>query len=157
MVILVDNREQSPYTFTGYDCRLEAATLGTGDYSLPGFEDRCAIERKSLSDLIGCLTTGRDRFKRELARARSYDFFCVVVEANMADLYTGQYMSKMNPESALQSIMAFRVRYGVAFDWCGNRAGGEKVTYSLLSKYLREIGGRYRLATNGQEPKEMVA
>ena len=157
MLILTDTRETLPYQFTGYDCQVEAATLITGDYSLPGFSDKVAVERKSLPDLIGCLTTGRERFTKELARARSYDFFCVVVEANMADLYTGQYMSKMNPESALQSIMAFRVRYGVAFDWCGNRAGGEKVTYSLLSKYLREIGGRDRLATNGQEPKEMVA
>ena len=36
-----------PFTFTGYEVDPETATLPVGDYSLPGFEDRVSIERKS--------------------------------------------------------------------------------------------------------------
>lgn len=157
MIILQDSRETLPYEFKGYDCQVETVTLSCGDYSLPGFEDRCALERKSLNDLIGCLTVGRARFERELARARSYDFFAVVVEASLADVYNGKYQSAMAPQSALQSLVAFQIRYRVPFVWCGNRAGGELMTHSFLSKYLREIGERFKTAQNGQTERERVA
>jgi ERCC4-type nuclease len=84
MRILIDTREQEPYTFTGYEAATETATLPRGDYSLPGFQDRAAIERKSLNDLIGCLMgKDRERFERELARGRHYrassPFKCAIV------------------------------------------------------------------------------
>lgn len=152
MKILIDSREQAPFTFQGYDVALEPAALPVGDYSLPGFQDRVAIERKNLEDLVGCLMgKNRDRFERELTRARHYDLFAVVVEASLADISQGRYHSEMKAHSALQSIITFQVRYRVPFLWCGNRAGAEYVTYGLLSKYLREIGERYKLAVKGQE------
>lgn len=154
MRILIDTRERLPFTFKGYGVHPEPATLPTGDYSLPGFEDRIAIERKSLNDLVGCLMgEGRDRFEKELARARHYDLFAVVVEATLADVSQGRYRSEMKAHSALQSIITFQVRYRVPFVWAGNRAGAEYVTYSLLSKYLREIEERHKQATKGQEAK----
>lgn len=52
MRILIDTREQQPFSFTRYEVATEPATLPVGDYSLPGFEDWAAIERKSLEDLI---------------------------------------------------------------------------------------------------------
>lgn len=152
MIILTDTREQNPYLFRGYEVTPEPATLSVGDYSLPGFEDRVAIERKELNDLVGCLMNGnRDRFERELARARHYDLFAVVVEAPLASVSQGRYRSEMKAEAALQSIITFQVRYRVPFMWCGNRAGAEYITHGLLSKYLREIGERFKLATKSQE------
>lgn len=139
MRILIDSREQAPFTFAGYAVEVETATLPVGDYSLPGFTDRIAIERKTLDDLIGCLTQGRDRFERELAKGRPYDFFAVVVEASLADVYAGKYVSKMAPQSALQSLVAFQIRYRTPIIWAENRKGGEYMTHSFLAKYLREI------------------
>lgn len=155
MIILTDTREQAPYLFTGYEVQVEPATLPVGDYSIPGFMDRVSIERKSLDDLIGCLTTGRDRFEKELRRARSYGFFAVVVEGSLSDIYQGMYTSNMAPQSALQSILAFTIRYGTNFIWAENRQGGEYVTHGLLSKYLREIGERFKAATKAQAEREM--
>jgi DNA excision repair protein ERCC-4 len=147
MRILIDTREQAPFTFAGYDVDPELATLPAGDYSLQGFEDRAAIERKELNDLVGCLMgKDRTRFEKELTIGRAYDLFAVVIEATLADVSRGNYKSEMNPHAALQSIIAFTVRYGTSFIWCGNRAGAEYMTYWLLSKYLREIGERYKLA-----------
>jgi hypothetical protein len=50
----------------------------------------------------------------------------------------------MKAHAALQSIIAFQVRYRIPFVWAGNRAGAEYMTFSFLAKYLREIGERYK-------------
>jgi ERCC4-type nuclease len=151
MRILIDTREQQPFLFRAFEAEPEPATLPVGDYSLPGFQDRVAIERKSLEDLIGCLmNSNRERFEKELARARHYDLFAVVVEATLADVSHGRYQSEMKTHSALQSIITFQVRYRIPFIWAGNRAGAEYCTFWLLSKYLRELGERFKLATKAQ-------
>lgn len=154
MLIVVDSREQAPFLFAGNKYReveTEVGALPTGDYSLPGFEDRVAVERKSLDDLVGCLmNSNRDRFERELFRATPYSLFCVVVEASMQDIRNHQYQSLMKPKAVLQSLAAFQVRYRVPFAFCGGRAGAEYWTYSLLSKYLRDIEDRMRVMKYGQ-------
>ncbi len=56
---LEDRRRTLPavdFTFRGYAAEPETAPLPVGDYSLPGFEDRVSIERKSLDDLAGWFT-----------------------------------------------------------------------------------------------------
>jgi len=152
MIVLVDSREQAPFAFSRFDdVTVERAGLPTGDYSLPGFEDRAAVERKELDDLIGCLMgSNRERFERELTRLSRYDLAAVVVESSMEDVSRGRYRSQMKPHAALQSILALQVRHRVPFVWCGNRAGAEYVTHSLLTKYLREIGERYRMAVKAR-------
>jgi DNA excision repair protein ERCC-4 len=159
MRILIDSREQNPFTFQGYEVKTQTAPLPVGDYSLPGFEDRAAIERKSLDDLVGCLMgKDRERFERELRKGRFYELFAVVVEAPFSDVSRGRYRSEMKPHSALQSIIAFQVRYRVPFVWAGNRAGAEYITHGLIAKYLREIGERYRQAVKAQNgAKEKAA
>lgn len=154
MRIVVDSREQAPFRFGRpkyHDVEVEEGALPTGDYSVAGFEDRVAVERKSLEDLIGCLMNdNRERFERELTRARPYDLFCVVVEASMEEIRNHQYRSLMKPRAVLQSMAAFQVRYRVPFAFCGNRAGAEYWTYSLLAKYLREIEERMAVLRMGQ-------
>lgn len=108
MRILIDTREQAPYAFQEYDVAPETTALPVGDYSLPGFEDRVSIERKSLDDLVGCLMgDNRDRLERELARGRHYDFFAVVIEASFSHVAQGRFKSEMKAHSALQSIFTF--------------------------------------------------
>ncbi len=153
MKILIDKREQMPYFFRGFEGVIpEITLLHCGDYSLPGFEDKIAIERKALPDLIACLMgDNRIRFEKELARARHFEYFAVVIEASLADVSKGYYRSEMKPQAALQSILTFGIRYPHAhFIWCGSRLAGEYVVHGLLSKFLREIGERYKAATKRQ-------
>ncbi|WP_428561488.1 MAG: ERCC4 domain-containing protein [Solidesulfovibrio sp. DCME] len=157
MIIAIDNREQLAYSFKDYDCTVEAATLNVGDYSIIGFTDKIACERKSIDDLLGCLTSGRGRFEKELARARALDRFCVIVEASFEDLAKGMYRSQMRPHSACQSIIAWQVRYGTPFIFAGSRKAGEYYTHSFLSKYLYEIEQRHRMATKAQSPAKSAA
>ncbi|MDA3918973.1 MAG: hypothetical protein PF690_18675 [Deltaproteobacteria bacterium] len=143
--ILTDTREQAPYLFKRWNIKTQETGLTTGDYSLPGFEDKAAIERKTLDDLIGCLMgKDRERFEKELSRARSFELFAVVVEANLSDIANGQYQSNMKPTAALQTLAAFFIRYRVPFLFCSNRAGGEYQVYSLLQKYIQEIEKRFK-------------
>jgi DNA excision repair protein ERCC-4 len=148
MRITIDSREQRPFTFERFpSVEMERAALSAGDYSLPGWEDRVAIERKELNDLITCLMNGnRDRFERELSKLRFYELAAVVIEGSMDDVSKGRYRSDMKAHAVLQSIFAFQVRYRVPFVWAGNRAGAEYVTYSLFEKFLGEIEKRYERA-----------
>lgn len=157
MKIIVDTREQIPFTFTGdryADTTVGAGTLATGDYSLAGLEDRVAVERKSLDDLVGCLTSGRERFERELARACGLECFAIVVESRWSDLGNGFYRSRMNPHAACQSVLAFQVRYGVPFLFCESRLGAEYVTWSLLHQYLAGATKRLKSIVMAHGEKE---
>jgi len=140
MKIIVDTREQLPYQFARWaEVQTVAGTLAVGDYAVQGLEHHAAIERKSLSDLIGSLSQGRDRFERELARGAALRRFWLVIEATAEDVARHRYKSKMNPVAVLQSLAAFEVRYGTRFVWAGSREGGEYWTYSLLQKYRRQL------------------
>ena len=144
IIIIQDTREQLGYEFAGYpDVELLKGTLPTGDYSLPGFEDRIAIERKPIDDLVSCFAQGRERFEKEMARARHYEHFYVVIEASLPPIMAGRYRSKISVNAVLASITAFSIRYGIPFLFCGDRPGGELMTYSLLSKFAYEITKRF--------------
>ena len=154
MVIIIDTREQQPFSFSKWEVSTMRATLETGDYSLMGFEDRAAIERKSLDDLISCfIGDNRTRFEKELIRGRRLDLFSVVVEATLEDIAQGRFKSQMKPQAALQTLAAFNVRHGTPFMFCGSRAGAEYMTHSLLSKYAYEIEKRYKIYQQNKEVK----
>jgi len=136
MKILIDTREQLPYAF---ETPSGTGTIPVGDYSIFGLENRIAIERKEVNDLIGCLTTGRERFEKELRQGKALDYFALVIEGSLSDLAEGNYRSQMNPKSAIQSLLAFSVRYRLPIFFCENRAYGQRVTESLLCKYAHEV------------------
>lgn len=145
MLISIDKREQLPFAFTGAaypDTVTRQATLDVGDYSIHGLHDYVAVERKSLADLVQCLGRQRDRFKRELLRARGLECFCVVVEADYKQLAQGEYRSKLPPKSAVQSVASFMARHRVPFMFCGSRRAAEYVTWSILKQYAQ--GERHR-------------
>lgn len=91
MKIIIDTREQAPFAFRHerMDATTEPGTLAVGDYSLAGLEDRVAVERKSLPDLVMCLGRERERFERELARGAALDAFAVVCEGSWLELSRG--------------------------------------------------------------------
>lgn len=142
--IIRDTREQDGFNFDGFACTVREGTLTTGDYSVCGLENFAAVERKSLDDLIGCLMgENRARFERELARARGLECFAVACEGSWQDVAQGRYRSKMNSHAALQSILAFQVRYNVPFLFCGSRKAAAYVTFWTLHKYVEESHKRF--------------
>lgn len=136
--IVVDSREQCPFRFEGFNAVVTVGALEAGDYSLAGFERRVAIERKSIQDLVGCLTGERPRFERELQRLKAMDAAAVVVEQPQSVLRLGHYRSAMNAESAWQSVIALSMRFRVPFWFCDSRADAEAVTFNFLRHYARD-------------------
>lgn len=81
--IIIDTREQRPWSFDPSRADVTVSTLRTGDYALAG-DDGFAIERKSLDDFLGTISSGWDRFKRELHRMAGWPARVVIVEADFA-------------------------------------------------------------------------
>ncbi len=134
--IAVDTREQQPYQFDG----AEVVTLTTGDYSIVGLEDRVTIERKTKTDAYGSLGQGRARFRREFERLAEYDYAVVVVEDTVPGFLHRPAHSKMNPRSALGSLLAWSVRYRVPVFFAGDREHGRALTRKLLQMYWKYRG-----------------
>ena len=142
LIFVVDSREQTPYEFLGR--RVEVSALPVGDYSIKGLEGEIAIERKG-ADLIQSICQDRDRFERELARSRALTYFALVCECTLADLANGSYRSRMNPKSAIQTLLTFSVRYGIPIFFVENRFYGNRIIESLLEKYAREYFRKFHL------------
>lgn len=157
MIIVQDAREQRPLDFRRWpDVVVEVAGLPSGDYALKGLETLAACERKSIDDLVGSLSAGRERFEAELCRARGYDLFVIVAECSMQDVAQHRYRSRMLPHAVLQSLLTYQVRFGVPTIWAGDRAGAAYVVHSILGKYLRERQEGLRAILKAQGDAEFV-
>jgi DNA excision repair protein ERCC-4 len=140
-VVVVDTREQDPWPFTSGRVVTVRRALPAGDYSVEGMESELAIERKSLGDLVNTVSpAGRDRFRRELEKLRTYRFAAVVIEACVHDVAAARYHGGMLPSSVFSAVQAIMVEYGVHVVWGGDRAGAERQAEGLLLRCARVHG-----------------
>jgi len=139
MIIISAKNEQIGYDFKDYDCTVEEGTLPTGDYTVKHLEKYITVERKEFSDMIGCITTGRDRFKRELHRMQAYKGRAVIIEGDMQEIVSGNYRSKVLPKSVLSSIAAWTTEFEVPFIFAGNRTNAERMTYLILMNFYNRM------------------
>jgi len=106
--IIIDTREQTPLAFHRLPSR--AGTLTQGDYSIAGLESDFAIERKSISDLVGSLTSGRERFMREIDRLRGCPFARLLIVGTEHDIASHRYRSNASPKAIINSLHAIESR-----------------------------------------------
>lgn len=148
--VSVDTREQAPYRFLNVDPWIVVplqtdVPLATGDYSICGMEDRVTIERKSMSDLLGSITSGRERFEREFERmakiARHTDggFAAVVVEEELSKIreYCDRPGSLLTFSSVIGTVNSWSMKYGVHWLFCPGRRFAEIQTLKLLFQFWR--------------------
>ena len=135
---MVDTREQEPLAFQ----RLTSVrgTLTTGDYSVAGLEDLFSIERKSISDLVGCcMGDNRERFERELHRLQGYRFKRLLVVGSEAEILAGQYHSNIKPNAVLASVCAFEVRYDLPVVFVPAAQAGARLVERWAFYFAREV------------------
>jgi len=149
-VVIVDTREQAPYTFAGLkqdaveggqkiSVQRQWKALRSGDYSIAGYEDKVAVERKSLADLYSTLAKGRDRFEREMDRLAVLDAACVVVEASWGTILGDPpKRSRLPPKTVLRTCLAWTQRYGVPWLTFDSRRLAEIGTYRYLERWWRD-------------------
>lgn len=128
---VIDSREQLPY-------ELEPSVtkaLESGDYSVEGLEQQVVVERKSLNDLLGVVTSSRDRFERELARLAKYRYAGLLIEASFRELASGSFEhSAVSGQAVVGSVVAWSQRYGVHVWLAGNRRDGQLLTAWMLAR-----------------------
>lgn len=118
MKILIDTREQKPLEWSAVET--QRATLHTGDYSIEGYEESFTVERKSLEDLVGSLTAGRERFLRECERLQGFYFRRILVVGSYLDMVKGRYRSKAHPNSIVGSLYSIEARHNIPVVWAAN-------------------------------------
>ncbi len=136
VTVIIDTREQTPWEFP--DMPSQPGTLTTGDYSIKGLENVISVERKSLSDLLGCIGSDRERFKKELHRLQDYQFRALIIEASYSTLELGRWPhSKIHPNAVLGSLAAWQAQYSLPIMLVGNHAAGARYCANFLYKAAR--------------------
>jgi len=138
--VIVDTREQLPYTFEMYNNWIGSTlskSLTTGDYSVLGFEKEIALERKTLNDIVGSLMDGRSRFLREMERLSSFRSKCLCIEATRTDIkseYTFSRQVRAHPNGIAGALDAIAAKYGIYIHYGCDRSLSEEFCASWLSK-----------------------
>jgi DNA excision repair protein ERCC-4 len=108
--IVIDFREQTPLPIRRLP--VVRGTLTTGDYSFSGGQELFSIERKSISDLIGCCCgENRERFERELHRLRGFRFARLLIVGRSEEITHHLYKSNVLPKVVFHTLYAFEARY----------------------------------------------
>lgn len=151
---IVDTREQAPYSFKGESVKSKG--LKTGDYSISfndlDYDNEIVIERKSLDDFIGVCCQSRERFIKELERSMDIPHFYIVIEGSWEQIEKHQYYSKINPNSVIESILGWSIKYGAQFVLAGNRTRGERLTKKILLHFLK-----YKNINKKEKVKDLLA
>ncbi|MCK9570861.1 ERCC4 domain-containing protein [Candidatus Pacearchaeota archaeon] len=153
IVALVDSREQYPLDLSPLKTQVKG--LSTGDYSCVGMENLVAIERKSLSDALGCLGGERERFEKELMRMLAYPVRCLVIESSWKELEEGNWRSQITPSSAIGSLLSWQ-NMGIPIMMADNheRAGRfvSRMLFMAARRRIRENRGIMAAVFNLDEP-----
>ena len=129
--VVEDSREKRPWSFDGAIRR----ALPAGDYSLDGLEDRLAVERKSLADLVGTLTAGWPRFKAELEKLAAYPCAAIIIEASRADVATHAYQAATPPAAIFKRMAQVEaIAPQLCIIWAGSRPAAKLKALAFLQQ-----------------------
>tara|TARA_Y100000356_G_C11187416_1_gene250211 strand:- start:235 stop:717 length:483 start_codon:yes stop_codon:yes gene_type:complete len=151
--VIKDTREQEGWFFTQTTAcdGMVREKLDTGDYSLRGYEELLAIERKGkISEFARNIV--ENRFERELERLEDFDYPFMLLEFDMKDVLDYPRSSKL-PNSKrrltkvtggfiLKRIIEFQIRYKTKILLCGEE--GWKVALSIFKRVVENESKKHR-------------
>ncbi len=143
MVILQDSRDKTPLEFYHpYIAEIKVKKLIVGDYMVEfsdGYIPPISIERKSLTDLIGTLSKGYPRFKKEIIRAKENNIqLIILIESSMSKVLKGIEESYRSGDEILQQLFTITVRHKVPFACCNNREESQRWIIEYFLAHGRE-------------------
>lgn len=127
--IVVDAHERYAYGFGQQQADIERRALPCGDYGIE-VDGRlvASVERKSLADLVGSLTTGRLRY--QMADLAALPRAAVVVEDRYSQIFK---LDRVRPAAVLDGLAEVQVRWpNVPIVFCETRQLAEEWTYRYL-------------------------
>lgn len=148
LTVIVDTREQVNEHVTGWFDKkkipYKTRKLDTADYSAMlgdlTMERDVGIERKhNLDEICSNFTVERDRFEREMLRAKATGtkLFLIIENATWTDVFLGNYRSKLDPKSLAGSLMAWQAKYNLTIIFCKPEETG-RLIHGILFYYSRE-------------------
>lgn len=153
--ILVDAHERYPYRFAGRQVRTVRRGLSCGDYAI-SVDGRivCAVERKSMADLVASVTTGRLRYA--LGELAALPRAAVVVEDGYSRVFEVRHV---RPATVADGLAELQVRWpNVPIVHCETRKLAEEWTYRYLAAahaWARdEPAAQARIGTSGESETE---
>jgi len=139
MTLLFDTREPDPHPWAAHlpeGWRIEHGTLETGDIVLARIPEGVVVERKTPSDLAGCIGASRERFERELRRGRYVGRFLIVVEGSLSDVQRAA--RGIHPNSISGTLASWAVRF-CPIIFAGSTAGAADFAFRALASQVRDI------------------
>ena len=126
MIIIQDSREQLELDFSGIEGveKVEKMGLAYGDYTAIVHGKPCPIvfERKGFSDLWGTMTSGYERYKREMKKAEADGVkLILIIEGSYTDVWNGFERSKFDGASMLKKLATLYVKYDHEYVFCESR------------------------------------
>ena len=103
------------------------------------FEDEVVIERKAnLDEIAGNFTVSRERFEREMIRAKANGIkvFLIVENASWTDIYLHNYRSELKPPSFSATINSWQARFNLTVIFCKSSETG-RIIYETLYYWVR--------------------
>lgn len=139
--IIIDSREpaHTRYPFTNL-YSTEIACLKTGDYSIKGYENIIAVERKTKSDAYQSFgrKKNRDRFIKELERMSELKRACIIIECSFSDFLTPpDYVQKISGKSMINSLISWYIKYNVPFFFSENRRISQAFVVRFFEKFWK--------------------
>lgn len=138
--IMVDTREQNPFKLKNQQ---QVAKLDFGDYTLNNLEKCCfsAVERKNLSDFIGTISAGYDRFNKEIERAKNANYYLIVlVEESLTSALSFNYLPhiskkiKATPEFIFHRVRELIQKYdNIQFVFADGRIRSSELLVKILT------------------------
>jgi hypothetical protein len=149
--MLIDTREQQPISFEEYSME----KLYVGDYLLKNIYTNTFVDRKSESDFLGTLSSGFDRFEREVQKAADLGgYLFVVTESSIDSIYENhkKYRRKTNLQYVFHNMRYLCHKYPriIQFLFTHNRSISKDIIPRLLynGEKLWRVDVQYYLDNN---------
>ena len=132
----IDTREPWPHPWQRHlpEVTFQRHGLETGDICLAG-NPLLVIERKTVSDFLGSITSDRERFSNELRRARYLDGFTIIVEGSLTDCLARR--GGISEASIIGTVAAF-ARRGFPVLFAGSERSAALIAARLLMQPITE-------------------
>jgi hypothetical protein len=148
-VILQDTREQLPWSFEKTELFPTVKRIGllAGDYTVEGFEQIVAIDRKkSVSEFA--TNVSEVRWGTFLDKLSNVTLPYIVCEFSLDDILSFPYNSgvpkkiwpklKATPDYLLSWIVRLSVEYGIHVIFAGDRDNAQKISMKILKKAVEK-------------------
>jgi hypothetical protein len=149
MNIIIDSAEKMPWSFEIYPCTVERGNLQTGDYTLKGYENLLAVERKRNTGEISINLGLKWRtFHEEFERMSEFKYKYLICEFSLDDLIAFPDRSgipkktwpkiRTNGRFLISKLTKECDKYGIELLFCGNRQEAITTTMGIFREVIHE-------------------